>query len=106
MSFIIDYQDHYSYVDSTISAYNFLKYSSKIWSLFSPALHYQNRLRHQDYRELFERSGFKIIEERRTEGSDDDLRFLRHFPINARFRSYHVGGLAIRNAHVVLRPQR
>ena len=46
MSFRIDYQDHFSYFDSRISVYNFLRYSERAWAWYNPALHYQNRLRH------------------------------------------------------------
>lgn len=46
MSLFIDYKDHYSYFDHSISAYNFLQYSDRKWMLFNPSLHYQNRLRH------------------------------------------------------------
>ncbi len=60
-SFRIDYADHYSYADSAITSYNFLRYGPRTWRLFNPSLHYQNRLRHADYAELFQQCGFKIL---------------------------------------------
>ena len=103
MSFRIDYQDHYSYFDRSISAYNFLRYSDRTWALFSPALHYQNRLRHRDYLELFEAAGFEVVEERRTNGTVADLETIERIPLDKRFLEYSPQDLAIRGALVVLR---
>lgn len=61
LSFKIDYADHYSYADKSITAYNFLRYSPGAWRLFNPPLHYQSRLRHADYAALFAASGFKVL---------------------------------------------
>ena len=104
MSFRVDYQDHYSYFDTGITVYNFLKYSDKTWRLFSPALHYQNRLRHRDYLDLFQAAGFEVVEERRTEGTTADLETIKRLPVDKRFQAeYTLRDLAIRNAHFVLR---
>ncbi len=99
----IDYQDHYAYFDSGISVYNFLKYSERAWSLVNPGLHYQNRLRHRDYLELFEAAGFEVVEERRTEGAPGDLARLATLPLAPRFRRYPPAELAIRHSLVLLR---
>jgi len=61
LSFRIDYGDHYSYADPAITGYHFLRYSPGAWRFFNPPLHYQNRLRHQDYAALFRAGGFKIL---------------------------------------------
>jgi SAM-dependent methyltransferase len=62
LSFQIDYQDHYSYFDKNISVYNFLKFNQGTWNtFFNPSLHYQNRLRHKEYLQLFSESGFTAI---------------------------------------------
>jgi len=103
MSSLIDYQDHYSYFDSGISAYNFLQYSDKVWRFFSPALHYQNRLRHHDYLDLFWEAGFEIIEERLKEGTEADLKVIQQLPLARRFRAYSLPELAVRNALIVVR---
>jgi SAM-dependent methyltransferase len=105
MSFIIDYQDHYSYVDRGITAYNFLKYSDSGWRWYSPAFHYQNRLRHSDYLHLVREASFEVIEESVTEPSESDLAFLREAGIWEPFRkNYDCIELGIRSAHMVLRP--
>lgn len=61
LSFKIDYADHYSYADKSISAYNFLRYSPGAWRVFNPPLHYQSRLRHADYAALFIANGFQVL---------------------------------------------
>ena len=74
MSCVIDYLDHYSYFDKKISAYNYLQYSDATWALFNPALHYQNRLRHRDYLDLFYAAGFEVVEEERYGGTEREFR--------------------------------
>ncbi len=59
----IDYRDHWSFFDSKISIYNFLKYPEKIWKRYNPPIHHQNRLRHVDYLSLFQMQGFQIVED-------------------------------------------
>lgn len=106
MSFRIDYQDHYAYFDSDITVYNFLLYSDKAWALFSPSLHYQNRLRHRDYLELFQSAGFDVIEERHAHGTSADLETIERLPLDKRFRTYHSAELAVHNALIILQKRR
>jgi SAM-dependent methyltransferase len=101
VSFRIDYQDHYSYFDRRISAYNFLRYSDRSWRLFNPPLHYQNRLRHRDHAEMLRSAGFTIREDHPNIGGDDDLQRLRELPLDPRFREYTVEELAVTDAHLV-----
>jgi SAM-dependent methyltransferase len=105
LSFRIDYQDHYSYFDHGISAYNFLRYSERRWSLFSPSLHYQNRLRHRDYVGLARATGFVVIEEERVEGTAADLRTIERLPIDDRFQKYSLPELAVRSGFLTLRKE-
>jgi predicted SAM-dependent methyltransferase len=105
MSFIIDYQDHYSYADRRITAYNFLKYSESRWRWYNPAFHHQNRLRHSDYLNLFREEGFEVIEQSITQPTKNDLAFLKEASVWEPFRkNYESADLGIRGAHVVLRP--
>lgn len=64
LSLKIDYSDHYSHTDDKIDSLNFLLYSSSEWKKYNHKYHYQNRLRHEDYRELLQEIGFQIIEEK------------------------------------------
>lgn len=63
MSMKIDYSDHYSHADSAIGPYNFLQFSSEEWRRYDHDNHYQNRLRHCDFRRLFIEEGFTILNE-------------------------------------------
>jgi hypothetical protein len=61
ISIVIDYSDHYAYTDSTISRLNFLSFSTIEFNTFNHKVHFQNRLRHTDYLELFKSLGFEVI---------------------------------------------
>ncbi len=60
ISSLIDYSDHYSHTDKNISALNFLKYSKDEWKKYNNNYLYQNRLRHYEYKKLFESFNFSI----------------------------------------------
>ncbi len=102
LSFRIDYKDHYSRGDLSLSVYNFLRYSEAQWRFFSPAFHYQNRLRHSDYLKVFERAGLRLLVNRPQDCSAEDLEVLRRLPVDERFRRYDLRDLAVRSAVVVL----
>src|SRR6266403_209192 len=53
--------DHYAYFDSGISSINYLRYSERKWRLWNNSLLYQNRLRPEDFAEILEQSGLKLI---------------------------------------------
>lgn len=101
-SFMIDYQDHHSFGDGSISEYNFLRFSERTWALFNSPLNYQNRMRHSDYERLFENSNFAVLEQelRQQEGDPATLASIR---LDDRFAGYPVEVLAVRGAHFVFR---
>jgi Methyltransferase domain len=103
MSFVIDYLDHYSYFDRRISGFNYLQYSDRTWALLSPALHYQNRLRHRDYLDLLQAAGFEVLEEQRKEGTPTELKIIERLSLAERFRAYSLEDLAVGSALVVAR---
>jgi len=103
LSFVIDYDDHYSYFDPKISKYNFLRYSDHRWALFNPSLHYQNRLRHRDYIRLLETAGFDVLEDQHKDASDLEMNILSQLSLAKRFKSYSVRELAVHNALIVAR---
>ena len=103
MSVLIDYDDHYAYFDYRISAYNHLQFSDRTWRVFSPPLHYQNRLRHRDFVELFQSEGFRVVEDRHSAVTESDLRTIKQMSLNKRFQSYSDADLAVHNGHLVLR---
>lgn len=59
----IDYSDHYAHTDKSISLLNYLKFNEKDWAKYNHNCHYQNRLRHYDYIEIFAECGFVVLEE-------------------------------------------
>jgi len=63
LSFWINYSDHYSHTDKSITPFNFLKYSQQEWKKYNHYSHFQNRLRHSDFKKIFLEFGFDIIEE-------------------------------------------
>ena len=63
VSLIIDYSDHYAHTDKNISLLNFLKFSHHQWKRYNHKIHFQNRLRHFEYIDIFEKIGFITIKE-------------------------------------------
>ncbi len=86
LSHSIDYKDHWAYTDSSLSYYDFLKYSEKEWKYRNPDLNYQNRLRHRDYEELFIGAGFKIVKNDPFLPTEKDKVALRNLKIQESFR--------------------
>lgn len=85
----IDYSDHFSYSDKSISSINFLQYSDDEWERYAGNRYmYMNRLRHDDFIGLFESVGHRVLESHPYM----DMRlqkFLvnRNLLLNERFRS-------------------
>lgn len=102
----IDYQDHYSYFDKSISAYNFLQYSEKAWNKYNPSLHFQNRLRHADYLRIFSETGWNVLHEQTCPISPEDLRTIAQIPLDDRFQHYDTQELAARYSLVLTQKKR
>lgn len=103
LSLIIDYRDHWSYFDKSISIYNFLKYSDIEWEKFNPSLHYQNRLRHKDYLNIISRTDFEIMEETPVLPSSEEIISLENLEINKKFKDYSIDELSIKSSRIVLK---
>lgn len=71
VSAIIDYSDHYAHTDKSISLLNYLKFDEKSWEKYNHNCHYQNRLRHYDYLEIFNSCGFVLMEEELVFGENN-----------------------------------
>lgn len=102
MSHVIDYSDHYAHSDPLITPYNFLSLSAEQWRRYNPGIHYQNRLRHADYAELFKNAGFEILSAR-CEQPEDAAAMLRSVSLSAEFRSRPTAVLAPLVGHYVVR---
>ena len=103
MSFRVDYQDHYSYFDRSVSVYNFLEYSDQEWSPYNPSLHYQNRMRHPQYLNLYKCAGFEVLEDHPELGSDADKEEIEGLDLAEGFRGLGIEEIAIRYDTIVLR---
>lgn len=102
LSMKIDYSDHWSHADRSISPWNFLRFDDEEWRRWNPPMHHQNRLRHSDYRRLFEDAGFTVLEEKPTlrDGAEDAV---REIPLARRFAGYDATDLATTAGRFVLR---
>jgi Methyltransferase domain len=102
VSMKIDYSDHYSHSDKSLSPYNFLTFSDRAWSKFNSAIHYQNRLRHSDYKKLFLEVGFQIVSEqtKKTENAEENLSKLT---LDSRFQNYAPDDLCKTSGYFVLK---
>jgi len=103
-SLCIDYQDHYSYSDPSISVYNFLQFEDADWAKWSPSLQFQNRLRHSDHVAILRDEGFVVLEEDRVEGSPEDLEMLGGMSLATPFRDRDPRDLAVHSAFVTVTP--
>jgi SAM-dependent methyltransferase len=99
----IDYSDHFSHSDKSISAINFLRYSDEEWERYAGNRYmYMNRLRHDDFMTLFEAVGHRIVEAQ-PDLDQRSRQLLRSgdLPLNERFSSKPEEVLAIRGAWMI-----
>jgi hypothetical protein len=104
VSMHIDYSDHFSHADPTITAYNFLRFSEQDWSRFNSGQHYQNRRRHVEFGRLFVETGFRI-EIDSPASPDGCLNALRTVPVHADFQNMTQDELTPTTGWFLLRPQ-
>lgn len=102
MAHIIDNSDHFQHNDKSISRINFLSYSSKAWSIICALADQPNRLRHSDYRRIFQSAGLSIAYEE-TCVDEDALGDLRKMPLDAEFMRYDPKDLACLTSCFVLK---
>ena len=91
----IDLQDHYSYFDSSLSRYNFLRFSDRRWAAVNSPLHFQNRLRSPEYLTLVRDAGFELVRETPSGPSDKGREDLAKLPLAERFRGMPVDELGV-----------
>jgi len=103
LSVVIDYQDHWSYFDSSISIYNFLQYSDKQWPRYNSSINYQNRLRHSDYLRLIEKTCFEIVQCNTLSPPKNQEEILQSLKLDNHFMDYSFDDLKISASTIVLR---
>jgi SAM-dependent methyltransferase len=99
----IDLTDHFSHSDRELSAINFLKYSDDTWDrIAGNRFMYMNRLRIDDFRELFEQAEQKILS-LETYRNDELAGLLqsKDFSVDERFSNKPIEVLAITGAWIV-----
>jgi hypothetical protein len=105
ISSLIDMQDHYNYIDSGVSVYNYLRYPQWRWRFLNPSLQPQNRLRYSQYLRLFDAAGFDVVSDEPVRPSPEDLRELRQMRRAPEFAGFDEIDLGTRSTHLVARPR-
>lgn len=100
-SVVIDYSDHWSKFDKSVTQYNYLKFSADEWLKYNPSLQYQNRLRHSDYISFFEQSGFEILSEEKFYPDQNEIEQLKILPLTKEFQKYTFDDLSITGCWIV-----
>jgi SAM-dependent methyltransferase len=70
VSAMIDYSDHYAHSDPSITRLHFLQFSEAAYARHNHSNHFQNRLRHDHYRTIFEAAGFSVLSDTATDVCD------------------------------------
>lgn len=99
-SHVIDLADHYAQLDATINRFNFLRYGKRRWRLYNNPLHFQNRLRVNDYRKMFEELDWEIIDEHDVARPVEEL---EEVPVHRDFAHYRQEDLLVTETHLVCR---
>ena len=100
----IDYGDHYSYSDKNISRINFLQYSDEEWAKYNSNKYmYMNRLRHDDYINLFESVGHQILKVQEKEKNQPSIDLLNKsgLHLDDKFRSKSIEILTMTGSFIV-----
>lgn len=103
LSVTIDYSDHWAHADRSLNPYSYMRYSDFEWEKYNPPMHYQNRLRHSDYRRIISENGFEIIEEKPETPGEEAVSMLKSIKLSEKFRTYDFDDLLITNAQFVAR---
>jgi len=103
VSCFVDMNDHYAYFDKSINVYNFLSFSSNTWQLINSSVHYQNRLRHRDYLEIYKECGFEVIHEELKLPDQRHTEYLNNIKVSKDFAGYTRDELGIRSAKTLLK---
>ncbi len=98
MSHHIDMSDHFAHFDTSITIYNFLRFSSRRWKTIDNRIQPQNRLRFIDFKEMYKNLGIPVTEEVIWEGSREQLSLLKLAP---EFNRYTREELAVSHAYLV-----
>lgn len=98
----VDFSDHFSHMDRSLLAINFLRFSETAWSFWAGnRFMYQNRMRFSEVLRQFEHAGFSPVLAAGIQIDAASLRALRAgFPLDRRFRGFEFDDLATVRAHI------
>jgi hypothetical protein len=96
---VIDMNDHFSHIDSTITKYNYLQFSKEQWKLIDNNLQPQNRLRITDFENIFSKIGLQIIKE---DSMPAEMESFNSIILHPDFKSIDAGRCAIPNTTMLL----
>jgi len=102
---LISPSDHRAHSDSSLSLYDFLKYSQKEWDNIQTKFDYHNRLRLPNYLEIFEDAGFEILYVEYDKASDNEEKYrkFKELEIHSDFKKYTEEELSAGSINVLLR---
>jgi hypothetical protein len=98
MSHFIDMSDHFSHYDTSITNYNFLRFSNFAWKLIDNNIQPQNRLRFIDYKRMYEKAGIPVSKELITGSQPGEL---KKVIISEDFKNYPDYELVITHAYII-----
>ncbi|MCD6065882.1 MAG: hypothetical protein K0S33_708 [Bacteroidetes bacterium] len=84
-SHFIDMSDHFAHADTSITIYNYLQYSEKKWLRMDNSVQPQNRMRINQYRDLYKKGGLHILQEELRPG---DAKALELVKLEEPYRSF------------------
>jgi methyltransferase family protein len=101
----VDFSDHFSHSDMSISKINFLRYSERAFAALAGNRYmYMNRLRVDDFLRLYERSGHRVLKlVAQVDAETASLLEKGALEISDRFKSKSVETLSTMNAWIVSR---
>ncbi len=102
---LISPSDHRAHSDSSISLYDFLKYSKNEWNKIQTKFDYHNRLRLPNYLEIFKDAGFEIsyVEYDKAKENEEKYKKFKALEIHPDFTKYTEEELLAGSINVLLK---
>ena len=98
MSHFIDLSDHFAHLDSSITIYNFLRFTERQWAAIDNSIQPQNRLRWPDYLAMYRQLDIPIREEDYLGG---DAGAVQAVKLAKQYADYSVESLAISHGFII-----
>ncbi len=98
MSHFIDMSDHFAHMDNKITIYNFLRFTNKEWKWIDNSIQPMNRLRINNYRDIYKQLGIPISQEINYDGKEEDLEKIR---LAEPFNSYSKSDLLVSHSYFI-----